>query len=687
MSHRLSWVALSVVVVVLGCGGADENAAPVVAPPPVPAPVPPPPPPPPPHAPKAPVALEEYFKIGRVTGLSFSADEKLVAYMSDEAGRPDVWVRPLAGGPGSQVTHVEGFVHSFAFSPTHDQLVFEADKGGDELPHLYLTSSRGEAPKDLVADLPAGRRTMFVRWSDDGAKLLFLSSARDEKIMDLYEHDLKSAKTTLVWKGDGKVDFSATTRDHRRFVMSETHSDADNDLYLVDRIAPEKRTLLTKHDGSVLYSPQYFSRDGRKLFFTSDEGGEFTKLSVMDLVTHKVTPVLSDEWDVEASDESRSGRYTFTKANADGAPKLVLTEHKRVDRAKEKNPGGPTSVDAPVLLPAPPTGGAWDAFDSTRSGPMELGFSKTERYFGVVLRGDTAPAAPFVIDLKEGRVIPVLDPRPASLKDRPMVTALSVHVPSFDGQKVPAFLYAPPGEGPFPAIIDVHGGPTAQSHRDFSRMRQYLVSKGYVVLVPNVRGSTGYGKTWTRLDNLDLGGGPLKDIVACKKYLVDHAHVAADKVAVMGGSYGGYMALAAAAFTPAEFAVNVDYFGVSDLKSLVESFPPYWASAASYIYQKFGDPKNPAHAAYQHDRSPLNFVDQMTRPLLVVQGEKDARVKADQSERIVAALKRRQVPVHYLVLPGEGHGFTKNENYLRAYQTTDRFLDRYLWGDTSVTVD
>jgi dipeptidyl aminopeptidase/acylaminoacyl peptidase len=223
--------------------------------------------------------------------------------------------------------------------------------------------------------------------------------------------------------------------------------------------------------------------------------------------------------------------------------------------------------------------------------------------------------------------------------------------------------------------------------RDFSRIRQYLLSKGFVVLVPNVRGSTGYGKTWTRLDNLDLGGGPLDDVVACKRWLVEQAHVAKDKVVVMGGSYGGYMALAAAAFKPDEFVALVDYFGVSDLKSLVESFPAYWATRATYIYKKFGDPKDPAHAAYQHDRSPLFFVDRMKRPLLVVQGEKDARVKADQSERIVAELKKRNVPVHYLLLPGEGHGFTKNENFLKAYQLTDRFLDRYVWGDTSVTLD
>jgi dipeptidyl aminopeptidase/acylaminoacyl peptidase len=261
-----------------------------------------------------------------------------------------------------------------------------------------------------------------------------------------------------------------------------------------------------------------------------------------------------------------------------------------------------------------------------------------------------------------------------------------VHIPSFDGKKVPAFVYKPEGDGPFPAIIDVHGGPTSQSRREFSPMRQYLVSKGYLVLVPNVRGSTGYGKTYMRLDNKDLGGGPLKDVVACKKWLIKNAHADGRKVVVMGGSYGGYMALAAATFVPTEFAANVDFFGVSDLKTLVESFPPYWASAAESIYKKFGDPKNPADAKYQHDRSPVHFVDKIVRPLLVVQGDRDARVKKDQSDRIVSALEQRNVPVHYLVLTDEGHGFSRTESIKAAYSATDRFLDKYIYGDASIDV-
>jgi dipeptidyl aminopeptidase/acylaminoacyl peptidase len=261
-----------------------------------------------------------------------------------------------------------------------------------------------------------------------------------------------------------------------------------------------------------------------------------------------------------------------------------------------------------------------------------------------------------------------------------------VHIPSFDGRAVPAFLLKPPGAGPFPAIIDVHGGPTSQSRRDFGGFRQYLVSKGFVVLVPNVRGSTGYGKSYTKLDNHDFGGGPLKDVVACKQWLAAHAAVDAQRVVVMGGSYGGYMALAAATFTPTEFAAEVDLFGVSDLKSLVEGFPAYWMSDAESIYRKFGDPKNPADAQYQHDRSPLYFLDKVVRPMLVVQGDHDARVKKDQSDRVVQVLEQRNVPVHYLVLKDEGHGFSRSESIARTYKAVDRFLDRYIFGDQSVVV-
>ena len=228
-----------------------------------------------------------------------------------------------------------------------------------------------------------------------------------------------------------------------------------------------------------------------------------------------------------------------------------------------------------------------------------------------------------------------------------MAVGESVRVPSFDGKPVPALAYRPPRD-PIGAIILVHGGRTSQSRRTFGAFTQYLVSKGYAVLVPNVRGSTGYGKSWTRLGSHDPRGGTIQDLVACKWWLVGNAAVPDDKVVVMGGSEGGYMALAAEAFAPDEFAANVDYFGVSDLN--------------------------------QDDRSPIDFVERMKRPLLVVQGDHDPRVTKDQSDRIVEALRARKVPVERLVLDNEGHGFSRTDSMLRAYRATDAFLDRYLLG-------
>jgi dipeptidyl aminopeptidase/acylaminoacyl peptidase len=664
---RMNLRLTALVALLAACGGEPAPAARPPAPPAPPA-GPPPAAAPARRAPAAPVALEEYFKIRRTpafsrSGLpmvSFSHDERLVAYASDEGGRVDVWVKPVAGeGRPVQVTHAEGFVHSLAFSPTADVLVFEADRGGDELPRLYATDAKGAPPRELVPELPAGRRTQFVEWADDGKTFLYLSSARDERYLDLVEYDLAAKQSKIVWQASGKFSFAAASRDHKRFAVVETRSDADNDVYLVDR-GGKAPALLTKHAGDVRFSPQAFSKDGKTLHVTTDEGGEFTELYAIDVAGKRRAPVFKDAWDVEGAGPSRAFKYFVITTNEDGTTKALVRE---------------AASNRAVALPPAPGKATW----------VPVQFSKTDRYLGVALAGDEAPTAIYVVDVAAQTATPVADVMPPSLRGRPMAAGESVKVRSFDGRDVPAFLYRPAGAGPFPAVIDVHGGPTSQSRRSFSPVRQYLVSKGYAVLVPNVRGSTGYGKSYTRLDNLDLGGGPLKDVVACKRWLVERANVAADKVVVMGGSYGGYMALAAEAFTPDEFAANVDFFGVSDLKTLVESFPAYWASEAGFIYQKFGDPKNPDHAKYQHDRSPIHFIDAMKRPLLVVQGDKDARVKKDQSDRIVEALKRRGVPVHYLVLENEGHGFTKTENNLRAFKLTDRFLDRYVFGDETVT--
>jgi prolyl oligopeptidase len=233
------------------------------------------------RAPKAPVPIDEYFKIRRLPAAFVTSDEKRVVFASDAGGRIDLWVKSLRGGDARQITRVNGKIHGFEPSPTEDRLAFEADQGGDELPHLYLTNLAGESPKDLAADYPAGRRTQLIGWSDDGKKLSFLSTARDEENMDLVEYDIASRKSETLWKASGKLSFGTSSRDGRRWVVTETVSDADSNLYLVERGNPETAALLTKHTGDVQYQAHEFSLDGKTLYYTTDEGREFTALAAM----------------------------------------------------------------------------------------------------------------------------------------------------------------------------------------------------------------------------------------------------------------------------------------------------------------------------------------------------------------------------------------------------------------------
>jgi dipeptidyl aminopeptidase/acylaminoacyl peptidase len=603
---------------------------------------------------KAPIALAEYFKIRRISGASFNYDESLLAYASDEGGRLDIWARPVAGGPAKQLTHVKGLIESFEFSPQSDLLVFAADIGGDELMQLYFTDSTGKVPVALFPDDPKTARSDFVRWADDGKTLLYTSNRREARAMDLYEYHLLDKRSELLWKGSGQLAFVMPSRDHNRFLFTEELSDANTNLYLLDR-SGKTPTLLTPHRGEATFTATDLSPDGKTLYYTSDETGEFTALYAMELATRKSKLVMSLPWDVYNARYSRAGKYFYTSVNKDGAPDFAFTD---------------VRTRKPVTLPAVKEGGYL----------ISCVFSKSDRWLAARLESDYAPRSLCLIDLKAGTTRRLFDPSPESLKRVRFAPAKSIRVRSFDGRDVPAFLYTPAGVGPFPAMLDIHGGPTAQSARTFRPFTQYLVSKGYVVLVPNVRGSVGYGKTYTSLDNKDFGGGPLKDVLACKAWLVANAHVDAQRVAIMGQSYGGYMTLAAATFTPKEFAAHVDLFGIVGLKSLVESFPTYWASSATYLYQKFGNPNDPKDAQYQHERSPLYFADRIERPLLVIQGANDARVKKDQSDRLVEAVRHNGVPVEYLVIEGEGHGFSRTENNLRALEAADRFLDKHVFG-------
>jgi len=481
------------------------------------------------------VTLADYFKIRRISGASFSFDESLIAYASDEGGRMDIWVRPLLGGPARQITHVKGAIESFEFSPSADRLVFAADLGGNELTQLYFTDSHGKEPEPLFPHEAKETRNDFVRWADDGRTLLYTSNRRDPKSMDLYELDVASRTSTLVWKNARSFELSLTSRDHKKFVFLEELSDANSNLYLVERGVEQPR-LLTPHQGDVRYGATDFSPDGRRLIYTSDEGREFAAAYSMDLATGVSRSILAPAWDVYGARFSKTGRMFVTSVNHDGAPEIAFTE---------------AATGKAVKLPPIEHGALVSAV-----------FSGSDRWIAARVESDSAPRSLWLLDLRKQTARSLFDPLPPSLRGTPFVTARSIRAKSFDQRDVPGLLFLPKTantrrNGLLPAVIDIHGGPTTQSVRVFRPFTQYLVRKGYVVLVPNVRGSVGYGKTYTSLDNKDFGGGPLRDVVACKAWLVANADVDPHRVAIMGESYGGYMTLAAATCAANSVGANV----------------------------------------------------------------------------------------------------------------------------------
>jgi dipeptidyl aminopeptidase/acylaminoacyl peptidase len=298
---------------------------------------------------------------------------------------------------------------------------------------------------------------------------------------------------------------------------------------------------------------------------------------------------------------------------------------------------------------------------------------------------DRSPSNLYVLDFPTGKVTRLTDTLSKEIDPEDLVASEVVRFKSFDGMAVPNIYYKPLDASPehkAPALVWVHGGPGGQTRKGYSALIQYLVNHGYAVLGINNRGSSGYGKTFFTADDRKHGREPLWDCVEAKKWLSAQPYVDGKKIGIIGGSYGGYMVLAALAFQPEVFDVGVDIFGVSNWLRTLQSIPPYWETFRLALYKEIGDPVK--DEAMLKANSPLFHADKIRRPLLVLQGQNDPRVIKPESDEIVEAVRKNNVPVEYVVFPDEGHGFTKKANEIRAYSATLEFLDKYLRAEKRV---
>ena len=429
---------------------------------------------------------------------------------------------------------------------------------------------------------------------------------------------------------------------------------SDSDIYLYNLATKEKKHI-TPHTDPATYEAATFDPESKKLLFKSNAGGEFTSIRSYHLATGAVAEDEKAAWDLMGAWYSRNGQYRLSSVNQDGSTVLRIVDAK---------------TGKPLPLPKLPGGEMRGAV-----------FSDSGKLLAFYINGDRSPNNLYVYDLKTKKANKLTESLNKEINPDDLVEAEVVRFKSFDGTVIPSIYYKPKGASltsKVPAVVFVHGGPGGQTRRGYSAQIQYLVNNGYAVLGINNRGSSGYGKSFHMADDRKHGREPLWDCIEAKTFLASLGYIDPDRIGIMGGSYGGYMTLSAMAFRPEAFKVGIDIFGVSNWIRTLESIPPYWEAQRKALYDEIGDPVKDKE--FLTATSPLFHAANIRRPLMVIQGKNDPRVIKPESDEIVEAVKKNNVPVDYVVFDDEGHGFSKKKNQAVANAKMVEFLDKYLKG-------
>jgi dipeptidyl aminopeptidase/acylaminoacyl peptidase len=598
--------------------------------------------------------IDQFLANTAYAGSSFSPDSRKILVSSNETGVFNAFALPVEGGKPVQLTDSKvNAIQAIGYFPRDERFLYTSDQGGNEKNHLYVQSPDGK-----VQDLTPGDKlkAQFIDWSLDGKSFFYGTNERDPSAFDVYEMTLDGYEKKLLYTNEGGFIPGSVSPDRRYITLAKAVTNNDSDIYLHDRTTG-KTTLITPDDKpstEIANNPQDFSPDGKSLYYTTDKGSEYSYLVRYDLATGARKEVLRTNWDVNGAAVSRDGRWFTIAINNDARTELRVFEA-----------AGMKPVKLPELPGADITGvnfspdGSRMSFYAEAAGPRDL----------------------FVRDLKTGKVVQLTHALNSAIDPKDLVEGKVVRFKSYDGTEIPGLIYRPLQASPdhkVPGLVWVHGGPGGQSRVGYSGFIQFLVNHGYAVYAINNRGSSGYGKSFFTMDDRKHGDADLGDCVASKKMLAATGWVDPNRIGIVGGSYGGYMVLAALAFRPQEFAVGVDLFGVSNWLRTLESIPSWWGPTRDSLYKELGDPK--ADADYLRKISPLFHADQIERPLIVLQGENDPRVLKAESEEIVQAVRKKGVPVEFMLFPNEGHGFARRETQEKAYQATLEFLDKHLKG-------
>jgi dipeptidyl aminopeptidase/acylaminoacyl peptidase len=600
------------------------------------------------------VPIPDLFYTRATFGASWSPDGKEIAFSTDLAGRLNLWKVSATGGWPVQLVQSDDRQLGATWSPDGKWILYQQDAGGNELWDIYAVPSDGGTPIDLTQTPDI--REEAPRWSPDGKTIALNYKPKDGTVYDIALLDWRShhvsrlthettpdrSWSSVAWSPDGKTLYA-----NRGNVIA-----TDAGVYAID-VATGAATDLTPHADQVLYVASSLSPDGKTLLVTSNAKNGYQNVALLDIATKKLSWATDTKWEAVAGDFSPTGgsfTYTF---NADGMMNVYL-----VDRATMHATRLPTRPGLTTLA----------------AYPTSFGPSGNRLLFQY--ESSTHPSDFWIYDVAAHATRQLTHSAIASLNAAVLPPARTVHYRTFDGKLISALLWMPDNlqrTASAPALVLPHGGPTGQMVDYWNPDVAALVSRGYICIAPNVRGSTGYGIDFQRANYKDLGGGDLQDEVYATRFLLATGYVDPKRIGITGGSYGGYMTLMAIGKDPAIWAAAVEEYGIINWETMVRRSDP---SLQQYIIGLLGDPVK--DRSVYDSTSPITFIHNVRAPLLVLQGDNDPRVPKEEAEQVVDLLTKdgKTVDAHYY--PGEGHGFSKREDQIDAITRTVAWFDKYL---------
>lgn len=589
------------------------------------------------------VGIEPYLHVRKASNPIYDLTGEKLSFITDYTGLPQVWDLQGAKGWPSQASFTEERIIFIKYITGTNQRILGMDEGVNERQQLFLLKENG----DLV---PLTNSPDHIHHyggsSPDGKWIAWSSNRRHNTYFDIYIQNLESLEIRKVWENDGDNHPLKWTPDGASLLIKKSNTNLDNNLGLL-QIETGEVSWLTEHDGEASFDSPHFSADGKQLYFLSNKDHEFSGLAVMDLATKEITWLDDRDWDLEELTMSSDKKILAYSINEGGVSQGVLYHLEYQTKQTWQTPIGVIS---------------------------ELSFSPDGSKLVYVFNGPTNPSDIWELDLStfEAKQLtyvslsPVVQPQ--------LIDPELIQFTSFDGIEVPAFLYKPKhAEGKLPVVVFVHGGPESQIRAVYNPFLQYFLNHGYAVCTPNVRGSTGYGKTYTHLDDVRKRMDSIKDLVSLAQWLKAEGIADPGKIAIMGRSYGGFAVLAAITHFPDIWSAAIDIVGISSFRTFLEKTSSWRRKLREAEY---GSIENDGEFFDQID--PIHHVDKITCPLMVLHGANDPRVPIEETEQIVDELRTRNHPVTYIRFEDEGHFFVKLKNNITAYTGVAEFLDQYI---------